>query len=264
MTRVGVASASGRPRLVLEDGALSPRVLAATDTGARIALVATRALLLGGDHVVVDIDVGPGAWLRIDENAGTVAYDAGGVTSSWIVHARVSAGGALSWFGQPFVVADRAAVSRELIVDLAPGGTAVVRDTLVLGRSGERGGALRTRTRVRHDDTALHAEDLDLVNEADRGAPGLVGTFRVLDTLAAYGFRPPPDDPPHPTTHGRPCVSISTDPGRCCGGWPPTPRIRPSRHRWPRGPSTRSTSQAHGSTPVPPGQWPGESFRRAR
>ena len=53
-----------------------------TETGARVGLVATTALLLGGDHVEIDIDVGPGAWLEVVEIAGTVAYDADGVASS--------------------------------------------------------------------------------------------------------------------------------------------------------------------------------------
>ncbi len=191
VTRIGVAAATGRARLALAETALSPRVIAVTESGARVALVATRALLLGGDHVVVDIDVGAGAWLRIDENAGTVAYDAGGTASSWSVRVRVAAGGTLTWFGQPFVVSDGAAVTRSLGIDLDPGGLAVVRDTLVLGRSGERGGALATSTRVRLGGTELLAEDLDLTDQTGRRFPGILGAARVLDTVAVLGARAP-------------------------------------------------------------------------
>jgi len=78
VTRIGVHAADGRARLTLTQGPISPRILRVTDNGARIGLVATQALLLGGDHVQLDIEVGPGAWLELVETAGTVAYDADG------------------------------------------------------------------------------------------------------------------------------------------------------------------------------------------
>jgi urease accessory protein len=83
VTRIGVEAAQGRARLTLTGGALAPRVIRVDESGARIGLVATEALLLGGDHIDIEIDVGPGAWLELVETAGTVAYDAGHVQSSW-------------------------------------------------------------------------------------------------------------------------------------------------------------------------------------
>ena len=78
MTRIGVQAAPGRARLTLTGGPIGPRVLRVAENGARIGLVATTALLLGGDHIDIEIDVGPGAWLELVETAGTVAYDADG------------------------------------------------------------------------------------------------------------------------------------------------------------------------------------------
>ena len=56
MTLIGVEPGRGRPRLTLVGGALAPRVLSSDATGARVALVATTALLLGGDRVEVEIE----------------------------------------------------------------------------------------------------------------------------------------------------------------------------------------------------------------
>jgi len=65
VTRIGVHAEQGRARLTLTEGPVSPRVLRVADNGARIGLVATQALLLGGDHVRLDVEVGPGAWLEL-------------------------------------------------------------------------------------------------------------------------------------------------------------------------------------------------------
>ncbi|MDP9779370.1 urease accessory protein [Nakamurella flavida] len=160
-----------------------------TDTGASVALVATGALLLGGDHVDVALTVGPGAWLEVVEIAGTVAYDAAGEASSWTVRASVEAGGTLVWSGEPFVVADGANTVRTLDISLAQGATATVRDVLVLGRTGERGGAVRSVTRADLAGHPLLAEDLDLADPVDRGLTGVLGAARVLDTIAVLGRR---------------------------------------------------------------------------
>ena len=148
LTRIGVHKAPGRARLHLAAGPISPRVISCTATGARVALVATTALLLGGDHIEIGIDVGPGAWLDIVEIAGTVAYDAGGIASSWTVRARVADGGALIWAAEPFVVAGGANTLRSTVIDLVERAVAYVRETVVLGRTGEAGGAVRSRLTV--------------------------------------------------------------------------------------------------------------------
>ena len=61
MTFVGIEAGVGNARLTLRGDQLSPRVLSAGPDRARIAFVATTALLLAGDHIDIEIDVGPGA-----------------------------------------------------------------------------------------------------------------------------------------------------------------------------------------------------------
>jgi urease accessory protein len=197
VTRIGVHAADGRARLTLTQGPISPRILRVTDNGARIGLVATQALLLGGDHVQLDIEVGPGAWLELVETAGTVAYDSGGVPSSWTVTIRVGDGGVLVWAGEPFVVSHGANVTRSSTIELGDGAVACIRETLVLGRSAEIGGALRSTMAVRHTPghhqppMDLLREDLDLTNPDTRVLPGLLGPERIIDSVCLLGMRAP-------------------------------------------------------------------------
>jgi len=244
VTRVGAYREAGRVRCDLRPGALSPRVLSAGRGTARVALVATRALLLGGDHVRVEVHVGEGVELELVEVSGTVAYAGRGRSASWDVDVRVDARGLLVWDARPFVVADGADVARSTGVTLAAGdahgagGAALLRETLVLGRSGEAGGRLRSRTRVDvsapgatrtsggvggtgelaapegsgppwQNDPAgpehvreLFVEDLDLGD--DRALPGILGDARVVDSVLCLGTRPPaPASVPEETTAPR-------------------------------------------------------------
>jgi urease accessory protein len=193
VTHIAVHPAPGRARLTVSEGQISPRIIRVTATGARIGLVATGALLLGGDHVEFDIDVGPGMWLELVETAGTVAYDAGAIASSWTVRIRVATGGVLLWAGEPFVVAQGANVHRRSVIDLAGTAVACLRETLVLGRTGETGGSLRSTLSVRLDGRLLAIEDLDLTSADHRSLPGVIGTARIIDTVALLGRKAPVD-----------------------------------------------------------------------
>lgn len=196
MIRVEVAAAPGRARVHLSGDVISPRLIRVEERGAVVGLVASQALLLGGDDVSIDVDVGAGMWLEVREIAGTVAYDAAGEPSGWAVQATVARGARLVWHGEPFVIADGANVDRRTDVRLDTGAVAVIRETLVFGRTGERGGALRSRSRVELAGRPLHAEDLDLVDERDRARPGMLGSARVIDTVAVFGVRAAPTDLP--------------------------------------------------------------------
>ena len=197
MTRIEVHADGGRARCSVRTGLLSPRVLSSDATGARVALVATGALLLAGDQVRIDVHVGAGAWLEVVETSGTVAYDARGGSASWDVSIRIDDGGTLVWEGLPFVVAAGADVRRSTTAALARDAALLLRETLVLGRTGEVGGDLRSTTRCVLDDRPAFVEDLRL--DASRTAPGVLGGARVLDSILCVGARPPAD----PTSAGR-------------------------------------------------------------
>ncbi|MFF1920338.1 urease accessory protein UreD [Streptomyces sp. NPDC058221] len=175
---------------------LAPRPLLPCPGRTRIALVGTRAGLLAGDELTLRISVGPGACLELVEPAGLVAYDHRGGRSRWQARVDIAEGGELLWNGLPFVVAGGADVERVMDAGLAAGARMMWRDTLVLGRSGERGGLVRATTRVTYEDRELLVEDLDLTDPDLRELPGLLGPNRVIGSVTALGARPA--GPPHP------------------------------------------------------------------
>ena len=83
----------------------------------RIGLLATTALLLGGDEVEIEVSVGEGMRLDLFDIAGTVAYHGRGRPAAWHVRIELADGAELRYRGEPFVVADGADVHRTLRVD---------------------------------------------------------------------------------------------------------------------------------------------------
>lgn len=181
----------GRLRTHLRTGLLRPQLLHGPPDRCRVGLLATTALLLGGDAVRLEVDVGPGVTLELTDIAGTVAYDGRDRAASWSVHLSVADGGRLRWSGEPFVVADGADVARDLSLELATGAQALLRETVVLGRSGQVGGRLHNRTTVRSEGRPVLVEDTLLDPATHRRLPGMLGDLRVIDTLLAVGLDPP-------------------------------------------------------------------------
>ncbi|MFD7154988.1 urease accessory protein UreD [Kribbella sp. NPDC059898] len=192
-TRIDVVADPVRDRCLLTTGHLSPRQLPGRAGVVRVALVQAGALLLAGDEVRMEVVVAGAVRLEIVETAGTVAYGMRGGSARWDVDITLTDGASLQWYGEPFVVAADADVTRTTTVRLAAGCTAQLRESLVLGRQGELGGALHTSTRAWLAGEPLLAEDLDL-SPAARTGWAVLGTARCLDTVTTLGFRLP-DDP---------------------------------------------------------------------
>ncbi|WP_067971848.1 urease accessory protein UreD [Nocardiopsis trehalosi] len=195
---VAVRRAGGRthPHRLETGRFLRPRVMHRPDGPLRVALASVRASLCAGDDLRLRVDVGPGAELDLVDPNGTVAYNARGGSAAWSAHVTLGAGARMTWREPSFVVGGGADVLRSVEVDLAAGAELLWREALVLGRSGERGGALRSLTRVELAGAELHVEDLDLRSAADRERPGVLGPARVLAQVALYGRVPPgPPDP---------------------------------------------------------------------
>jgi urease accessory protein len=181
-------SRGGGIRCGLGTGALAPRLVHRTDDKVRIALVATIALLLSGDDVRIDVRVGPGVSAEIVETGGTVAYDMRGGAASWQVRGAVSPGSTLVWSGLPLVVSGGADVERRTDVELDGDAVALLRETVVLGRTGELGGDLRSSTTVTQDGRPVLREYVDLGLE-HRQDFAVLGPHRCLDTLTLLGRR---------------------------------------------------------------------------
>ena len=190
-TRIVVERSADRHRVTLGPGLLRGQLTRNTPGGCRIGLLATSALLLGGDEVVVEVVVGPGACLELFDVAGTVAYHGRGRPASWRVAIEIGAGASLVWAGQPFVVSDGADVTRVLEADLAPTARLALRETLVIGRAGQHGGRLLNRTALRVDGVPILVEDQLLDPAGIRDRPGMLGGHRVVDTVITVGDVPP-------------------------------------------------------------------------
>lgn len=184
VVRVGLGASGGPGRPVIR-----PMLLTADERRARVALVPDGALLLAEDAIAIRVDVGPGAVLELVEPAGTVAYDMRGGRATWSVDVRLGQGATLIWAGEPFVVAAGAHVRRTTSLRIADGAVLALRETLVLGRSGEPAGQVRQRTTaVDARGEPLLVEELAL--DAHR-APMLLGGKRVVDTVLVLGTRVP-------------------------------------------------------------------------
>lgn len=185
-SRISVHPGEALVRVGLITGAIAPRLIARDSSSATVALTAAQMLLLDGDQVNIDIEVAADCTLEIEDIGGTVAYPG---SCSWHVRATVGAGGKLLWKGLPFVVTASGSALRTTELRLAQGAQALIRETLVLGRHGETGGAITSRFTATGGDVPYLVEQL----EADGVQPGtgILGQHRVFDSVLAFGYRPP-------------------------------------------------------------------------
>jgi urease accessory protein len=168
---------------------IAPRPVWAAEGQARVALVGISMMMLAGDDVRIDVTVGAGVTLELVEPAALVAHRADGRPCSWSMRVAVREGGSFLYQGAPLIAADGASIDRAMEVDLASDARALLRETLVLGRVGERGGEIRSTTRLRDDEGEVLTERLDAGTDASR-LPGILGASRVVDSVIAVGWRP--------------------------------------------------------------------------
>jgi len=202
-TRLHVArdQRGGRVRIVIGSdgprgrGHLGIRVLDVGSERARVAVVAEGALLVAGDDIRLEVRVGAHVTLEVVEPAGTVAYAMRGGNARWAVAVDLAEDARIVWGAEPLVISSGARVVRSLDLHLEERAVAVMRETLVFGRSAEAGGALRQHFRVSGRDGPLLAEDLDV--DGAHPKPGVLAGARVVDTVAVLGRRatgiPTPD-----------------------------------------------------------------------
>lgn len=185
-TSLSVEIRGGRHQVRTRAGLLRAQRLHSPTDRARVALVGQTALLLGGDLVGLDIEVGGGAMLELSDVAGTVAYHGRGRPASWHTTIRLGLGARLTYAGEPLILSDGSDVTRTLTVDLAEGATARLRETLVFGRVGEVGGRLDATTLLRREGVEFCRERLVLDADA-RSRPGVLAGVRVVDSVLRLG-----------------------------------------------------------------------------
>lgn len=140
----------------------------------------------GGDHFTVRADVGPGARLRVGSAAATLALPGQhGGQARQDVRITVAAGGELHWLPEPLISVTGSELAVHTHVDLAPGARLVLREELVLGRTGEDPGRLTSRLTVRVDGRPVLDQELDCGPGAEGGwdGPAVLGGHRAVGQL---------------------------------------------------------------------------------
>jgi urease accessory protein len=142
-SRIGASLAGGRTRL---DCIRSAAPIHVRQTPDGVYLVGGAAGPLGGDDLLLEIEVASGATLVVRSAAASLALPGSRRGPSTVtVHARVAPGGTLYWLPEPVIAGggcDHRIFNR---IDLAPGATVVWRDELVLGRGDEEPGRMESR-----------------------------------------------------------------------------------------------------------------------
>jgi urease accessory protein len=192
-----VAAAGGRLTTLYGEPPLLPR---RTGPG-EVHLVGGAAGPLGGDDLRIEIEVGPGADLRVRTVAASLALPGpGGGSSRTRVSARVATGGRLAWLPEPLIAAagcDHDAVST---IDVAAGAHVVWREELVCGRHGETPGDARLRLAVRLGGRPLHRHELAVgPNAPGWDGAAVLGDARAVGTVLIIGECPAGPMPLGPT-----------------------------------------------------------------
>jgi urease accessory protein len=186
-----------RAELTVESGAGAPRLwwrsaapVALRPTGPRrVHLVHAAGGPLGGDDLRLDVHLGAGSSLQL-RSAAAMVVQAGHppAPARWTVAATLAAGAVLDWRPEPTVVCDGAELHSQVTVALQRGARAVLREEIVLGRAGQRGGRCAIELTVELDGAPLLAHTL-LLDGTDPVLTGPAGTggARVIGMLAALG-----------------------------------------------------------------------------
>ncbi|MEU4634259.1 urease accessory protein UreD [Micromonospora chalcea] len=182
-----VARADGRGGTVLAElrgeTPLLLRQTAGRGRAVTVYVVGGAAGPLPGDDLRLEIDVGPGASVRLHTVAASVALPGRpGVVSRMVVRAVVHDGGALHWLPEQLVAAAGCAHLAESWVEVAAGARLTWRDEVICGRYGEAPGSAVVHTRVDYDGRPLLRQSLAV----GPGAPGWAGPA-VLGGAPATG-----------------------------------------------------------------------------
>ncbi|HET6501557.1 MAG TPA: urease accessory protein UreD [Amycolatopsis sp.] len=162
---------------------------AGADRGYTVHLVNSASAPLGGDELRLSVRIGEGARLRLSGVAATLALPgphAGASVST--VDIEIESGGTLEYLPEPTVITARARHTAELTASLGPGARLRTREVLVLGRTGERPGRLRTAQRVVRTGTPLLHQTLDIGDPALDSSLAHLADRRVFATeLLVWG-----------------------------------------------------------------------------
>jgi urease accessory protein len=164
-----------------------------TGREAVVHLVSSATAPLGGDELLLDIRVGPGAALRLSGVAATLALPGlHGEPSTSTVDIEVADGGSLEYRPEPTVVTARANHTAVLRAALAEDSYFHTREVVVLGRARERPGRLTTTVAVTRGDVPVLRQTQSIGDPALDASLAVLAGRRVLATDLEVGGEPRP------------------------------------------------------------------------
>jgi urease accessory protein len=147
-----------------------------------VHLVNSAAGPLGGDDLTLTVRVGPHACLTLTGIAATVALPgARAEPSTATVRLELAEGARVAYLPEPTVITRRARHTSVLVAVLGPGAHLHTRETVVLGRDGERPGHLTTVTHVTRDGHPVLRQELDVTPEVLLGKRVLATELSTSD-----------------------------------------------------------------------------------
>ena len=168
-------------------------------TAAQVHLVGGAAGPIGGDELYLSLHLRPGARLRVNSVAASIALPGPRPGESTLdISVRVEAGASLTWSPQPLIAARGARHRTTVRVEMAEDARLTWHERTLLGRHGEQPGSATTRLRVRRADRVLLDHTL-AVGPRHPGSlgPAVTGTDRAGATILivdpAWARVPPAD-----------------------------------------------------------------------
>lgn len=181
----------GTGRLVYDELRSTALVMLRRAAGS-LYLASRAATPLGGDRMVLDIELGPGVPLTVRSVSAAVARRGEGA-SSVIVSAQIAAGASLVWDGAPGVSAhgsDHHAIAR---ITVEPGGRCWWREEIVLGRSGEAPGRWRSQLQVDRGSAPVLRHEITIGSNTPAAAsPAVIRAARVVTSVLGIGVETVP------------------------------------------------------------------------
>ncbi|MFN3937021.1 MAG: urease accessory protein UreD [Gemmobacter sp.] len=103
--------------------------------GPEVVFLNTAGGLTGGDMLSAGLDIPAGARVTATTQTAERLYRAAGGTARIAVSARVGAGARLDWLPQETILFEGCRARRRTEIDLGPGATCLMAETLILGRA---------------------------------------------------------------------------------------------------------------------------------
>ena len=156
---------------------------------ARVSLVAGTAGPLGGDDFELNVCVGAGSTLLLNEISATLLLPgARAGQSRMCINVKVEADASLIWMAEPVIAAGGCDHLHEINIDLAPTARMLIRDELQFGRHKELPGNVHQDLRVKRNGQLLFCQQLRIGpampgwrSSAVTGRRKCVGNVLVVD-----------------------------------------------------------------------------------